>query len=106
MSLGRYFAASRYSPAHGKGRGHFRLRLPRDLSGHELAKLLRGYGYDIVRQSGSHLQLRSSIRGTNHQVTVPAHKSLRLGTLNSIISRVSDYTQIDRSRIVQELFHQ
>jgi predicted RNA binding protein YcfA (HicA-like mRNA interferase family) len=82
------------------------LRLPRDLSGHELAKLLRRYGYEIVRQSGSHLQLRTSLRGTNHQVTVPAHKILKLGTLNSVLSRVADYTKFDRSRIAQELFDQ
>jgi predicted RNA binding protein YcfA (HicA-like mRNA interferase family) len=80
------------------------LRLPRDLSGHELAKLLRRYGYEIVRQSGSHLQLKTTVRGISHQVTVPAHKALKLGTLNSVISRVSAYFGVDRSQIAEELF--
>jgi len=31
------------------------MKLPRDLSGVELAKLLRRYGYEITRQTGSHI---------------------------------------------------
>ncbi len=80
------------------------MRLPRDLSGHELAKVLRRYGYVVVRQSGSHIQLKSNTLGTDHTVTVPAHKSLKLGTLNSILSRVSEYLQIDRAQFIKELF--
>lgn len=33
------------------------MKLPRDLSGSELAKALGRVGYRIVRQSGSHLRL-------------------------------------------------
>lgn len=80
------------------------MKLPRDLSGHELAKTLRRYGYEIVRQTGSHLQLRSSFRGSDHQVTIPAHKALKVGTLNSILTRVAAYLQIERSRLARELF--
>jgi predicted RNA binding protein YcfA (HicA-like mRNA interferase family) len=47
------------------------LKLPRDLSGHELAKLLRRYGYEVIRQSGSHLQLKTSIREADHLATIP-----------------------------------
>jgi len=82
------------------------VKLPRDLSGHDLAKKLRRYGYEIARQSGSHIQLRSNILGTNHTVTVPAHKFLKLGTLNSILSSVANYLKMDRSLMVKELFGQ
>jgi len=80
------------------------LRLPRDLSGHELAKILRRYGYEIIRQTGSHLRLKSSIRGVDHYITIPAHNALKLGTLNGIISSVAVYPEIARSQLAEELF--
>lgn len=80
------------------------MKLPRDLSGHELAKMLRRYGYEAVRQSGSHIQVKSNILGRDHTVTVPAHRALKLGTLNSILSRVASYLEIDRAELMKELF--
>ena len=80
------------------------MRLPRDLSGHDLAKILRRYGYEVIRQSGSHLRLKSNVRGTDHHITIPAHNALKLGTLNGIISSVAVYLEMDRSRLAQELF--
>ncbi|MGA2424155.1 MAG: type II toxin-antitoxin system HicA family toxin [Terriglobales bacterium] len=62
------------------------MRLPRDLSGHELIRLLRRYGYEQTRQVGSHIRLQSSLRGHPHNLTVPDHGSLRLGTLSAILS--------------------
>jgi predicted RNA binding protein YcfA (HicA-like mRNA interferase family) len=80
------------------------LRLPRDLSGHELIRLLRRYGYESTRQVGSHIRLQSRLRGYVHHVTIPDHKALRLGTLSSILSDVADYLNIERSKLEQELF--
>jgi len=54
------------------------LRLPRDLSGHDLAQALRRYGYELTRQTGSHLRLKSTLRGTDHFITIPAHQTLKL----------------------------
>ncbi len=80
------------------------MRLPRDLSGAELARLLRRYGYKVSRQTGSHLRLTSTMMGTEHHLTVPAHKDLRLGTLGSILSSVADYLKKDRENLAEELF--
>jgi len=80
------------------------LRLPRDLSGHELAKLLRRFDYAIIRQTGSDMRLRSSIRGMPHHVTIPAHNPLKVGTLAGILSEVADYLRIDRPKLDKELF--
>jgi len=33
------------------------MKLPRDLSGEALARLLRRYGYEVTRQAGSHIRL-------------------------------------------------
>ncbi len=53
------------------------MKLPRNLSGEELAQLLSRYGYRIVRQTGSHMRLSSSIKGTAHRITIPKHEPLR-----------------------------
>ena len=42
--------------------------------------------------------------GTEHHLTVPAHKDLRLGTLGSILSNVADYLKKDRENLADELF--
>jgi predicted RNA binding protein YcfA (HicA-like mRNA interferase family) len=78
--------------------------LPRDLSGRELVRLLKRYGYESTRQVGSHIRLRSNLRGYVHSITIPDHDSLRIGTLNSILSDVADYLGIDRGKLTQDLF--
>lgn len=81
------------------------MKLPRDLTGQELAALLRSFGYRITRQTGSHLRLTSNLRGRGHHVTVPAHRSLKVGTLASILSDVARYLEMDRNRLAEELFN-
>ncbi len=53
---------------------------------------------------GSHIRLQSSLRGSSHQVTVPDHRSLRIGTLSAILSDVAHYLNIERSQLELELF--
>jgi predicted RNA binding protein YcfA (HicA-like mRNA interferase family) len=80
------------------------LKLPRDLSGRDLARLLRRYGYEKTRQVGSHMRLQSHLRGQSHYVTVPDHDELRPGTLNAVLSDVADYLNVERSVLAEELF--
>lgn len=60
-------------------------KLPRDISGEALAKLLKSYGYEITRMTGSHLRLTSKYMGKEHHITIPAHDNLKIGTLSNII---------------------
>jgi len=80
------------------------LKLPRDLSGSDLVKLLGRYGYESTRQAGSHIRLESKIRGTQHHVTVPAHKNITIGTLAAILTDVAQYLQMSRSQLERQLF--
>jgi predicted RNA binding protein YcfA (HicA-like mRNA interferase family) len=80
------------------------LKLPRDLSGEELVRSLRRYGYSVIRQTGSHIRLSSSIKGGEHHITVPAHKQLKIGTLAEILTNVAQYLEISRDALAQELF--
>jgi len=80
------------------------LKLPRDLSGAELAALLRRYGYEVTRQTGSHLRLTSVAKGDQHHVTIPAHRSLRVGTLSGILGDVAVHLGVDKEALAEELF--
>lgn len=80
------------------------MRLPRDLSGRELIRLLKRYGYESTRQVGSHIHLQSNFRGNVHLVTIPDHRNLRIGTLNSILSDVAEYLGMDRAKVAEDLF--
>jgi predicted RNA binding protein YcfA (HicA-like mRNA interferase family) len=79
------------------------LKLPRDLSGERLAALLGSHGYEITRQTGSHLRLTSTARGQAHHITIPRHRVLRVGTLSSILTSVAFYLEVDRSSLVESL---
>jgi len=79
------------------------LRVPRDLSGSELADLLKKYGYRVTRQTGSHLRLTTDQSGEHH-VTIPRHDPLRLGTLAAIVSEVATHLGLSREEILGELF--
>lgn len=55
------------------------MRLPRDLSGENLARLLRRhYGYQLTRQKGSHMTLTRVDQGAEHNVTIPRHRQLMM----------------------------
>jgi predicted RNA binding protein YcfA (HicA-like mRNA interferase family) len=80
------------------------LRTPRDLSGAELASLLHRYGYTMTRQTGSHIRLTSTTAGTEHHITIPQHRELRVGTLNAILNDVASHLGIDRDELRRQLF--
>ena len=80
------------------------MKLPRDIGGKEYATRLRHYGYQITRQTGSHLRLTSTAQGSKHHVTIPAHRKLKVSTLSDILTDVASYLKMDRAKLAQELF--
>jgi len=78
-------------------------RLPRDLSGRELARALRRYGYEVTRETGRHLRLTTQ-QGGEHHVTIPDHASLRVGTLAGILADVAAHLKMERRALVAALF--
>jgi predicted RNA binding protein YcfA (HicA-like mRNA interferase family) len=80
------------------------VKLPRDLGGAELSRALSRYGYQVTRQSGSHMRLSSSYKGTQHHVTIPAHTPLKIGTLSQILADVAGYLELTRDQLAKELF--
>jgi predicted RNA binding protein YcfA (HicA-like mRNA interferase family) len=80
------------------------LKLPRDLDGKRLASLLHRYGYQITRQTSSHIRLTCSVKGAGHHVTVPAHEDVRVGTLRAILRDVAAYLDMEQAQLLEELF--
>lgn len=79
------------------------MKLPRDLSGSDLiAALCRSWGYVKVNQVGSHIILQTQ-EPTPHRVAVPAHKAVRVGTLNAIMRSVANHKGVDRQAILDSL---
>ena len=58
-------------------------KLPTDLSGQELIRILLRLGFVFQRQRGSHVILRRE--SPFARVSVPDHKALRVGTLRTIL---------------------
>ena len=79
------------------------MKIPRDISGKKLTKLLKRYGFKITRQTGSHIRLTTILRGEYH-ITIPKHKSLKIGTLNNILSDIANSLEIDKKQLIAELF--
>jgi predicted RNA binding protein YcfA (HicA-like mRNA interferase family) len=79
------------------------MKLPRGLNGSELVKMLEKVGYQVQHQTGSHIIVKTIQNGENTQ-SVPNHKPLKIGTLNSILSEVADHLGIDKKELTQMLF--
>ena len=79
------------------------MRLPRDLSGNDLAQALRKLGYQVTRQTGSHIRLTTTERGEHH-LTIPNHNPLRVGTLSGILADVAEHFELSREERAARLF--
>jgi len=79
------------------------MKIPRDLSGEELARLLIKFGYQVTRQTGSHLRL-SRVGETEHHITIPRHKPLKIGTLNGILMELASAWRMSKSELIARLW--
>jgi len=79
------------------------VRLPRDLSGRELAQSLSRLGYRVTHRTGSHIRLTTQ-RGGERHLTIPDHDSLRIGTLNAILRGLSEHHGMSREELLKALF--
>jgi len=79
-------------------------KIPRDISGIGLAKLLKKYGYEINRETGSHIRLISKFREKEHKITIPDHQPIKIGTLNNILNDLADCLKIDKKELLKVLF--
>jgi len=80
------------------------LRIPRDIGGLELSRLLKKYGYQVTRQTGSHMRLTSTFKDKEHHITIPRQNPLKIGTLAGILADVAVYLEANKEDLATELF--
>ncbi|MCK5199978.1 MAG: type II toxin-antitoxin system HicA family toxin [Spirochaetales bacterium] len=76
-------------------------RLPRDCDYKKLLQVLKRYDYSINHTTGSHIRLHSE--KYNHSLTIPAHKPIKVGTLNAILNEICSVTDIDKAALINKL---
>lgn len=60
------------------------MKLPQ-ISGIELIKILKKFGFVVMRQRGSHIRLEKNTLTGTIKLTVPNHQNLEKGTLLNIL---------------------
>ena len=79
------------------------MKLPRNLSGEDLIKhLCKSWDYRRVHQVGSHVMLETSQPG-HQRIVVPAHKPLRVGTLNAVLSAVAVHKGVAKEDVLKDM---
>ena len=79
------------------------MKLPRSVTGAELVKALKRLGYEVTRQTGSHIRLTLQ-QPVQHHITIPNHDPIKVGTLSAIIADVSTQLDIPRDDLIRKLF--
>jgi len=79
------------------------VKLPRDLSGSDLASKLGSLGYSITRQTGSHIRLTTAQNGQHH-ITVPEHDPIKVGTLSGILNDIAAHHKISKDDVIKKIF--
>lgn len=79
------------------------MKLPRNISGQELAYKLIALGYEITRQNGSHIRLTTH-QNSEHHITIPRHDPLKIGTLSAIMNDIAKHFRISRDDLINKLF--
>jgi predicted RNA binding protein YcfA (HicA-like mRNA interferase family) len=73
------------------------------VSSRTLIAFMQSFGYEVMRQRGSHVRLRlRNPRGEWHE-TVPDHREIARGTLRSILRRMSEATGVETDQLVDRL---
>jgi predicted RNA binding protein YcfA (HicA-like mRNA interferase family) len=78
------------------------MRIPRNLSGGELIKLLKIYGYEVSNQRGSHIKITTLANGEHH-IAIPNHSPIKIGTLNGILAQVANHFGVSKNEVLENL---
>ena len=80
------------------------MKLPRDINGNQLVKLLKPLGYTVSRQTGSHIRLSTDQNGQHH-ITIPQHDPLKIGTLAAILADIALHFNLSKNELVDLIFN-
>ncbi len=78
------------------------MKLPRDLDALDLVRALGRLGYEQVRQTSSHLRVRTMRDGEHHE-TIPSPGPLKAGTLAAVLRGVAEHHGLSRDEVLKLL---
>jgi predicted RNA binding protein YcfA (HicA-like mRNA interferase family) len=64
---------------------------PRRLSGAEVVTVLKGFGFVVESQRGSHIKLARMADGEREVLTIANHKELKKGTVVALFKQASRF---------------
>lgn len=77
------------------------MKLPRNLHGEDLAKFLcKRWEYTRIHQVGSHIILQTE-QPLPHRIAIPAHRPLKVGTLNAILADIAAHKNVQKEDILK-----
>ena len=79
------------------------MKVPRNVDAADVINLLIRCGYSIVKQTGSHIKLSKKLDECEHSITVPNHKPIKIGTLQSIVKDICFVNNLDINEFYQQL---
>ena len=79
------------------------MKIPRDITANDLLKALKSFGYEIVRQKGSHIRIKTELNG-EHYETVPNHKPIKIGTLSGILNNIAEHFDMTKEELMEQIF--
>jgi predicted RNA binding protein YcfA (HicA-like mRNA interferase family) len=79
------------------------MKIPRDISAETLIKATKKLGYEVTRQTGSHIRLTTSENGEHH-LTIPNHHPIKIGTLSAILSDIASHAKLTKEEVTTLLF--
>lgn len=80
------------------------MKIPRDLTGADLAIIVRKkLDYQVTRQKGSHIRLTTQ-EPSEYHITIPSHSLLKIGTLSYILSEIAAHQGITKEAPLLLLF--
>ena len=78
------------------------MKLPRDIDAATLKQMPLPLGYTVTRQTGSHLRLTTQKQGQHH-ITIPNHRPIKVGTLNSILRDIAEHLRLSRDELLDQI---
>ena len=79
------------------------MRVPRDVNAAELIKLLERYGYSVIRQTGSHIRMLKKTDEGEHNITIPNHKPIKIGTPHDIVKDICSFNELNINHFYKQL---
>ncbi len=79
------------------------MKTPRDITANDLINALKLFGYQVVRQKGSHIRIKTELNG-EHSETIPNHKPIKIGTLNGILNSIAEHFDMTKEELIEKLF--